>query len=1221
MNKLNKIFYFNNDPFRYGEIDTSGNTLLTGTNGAGKSTAMRSVLFFYGVKNSSDLGLKKSDGKKLWRDYFYPTENSYTFFQYTGLHHEMLVMTYRHKNKLLYRFIKLNSQDTLSLKETVLESNKALMPKELLNLFTQKGYEVSEAITNAETYKAILYGQANSKTHPKFTQYALMKTQGDYNLIAKVLPEVFLNSSIRSRTIESAIANSYESDSDINLSQMHSQIIDTMKQYSSIVAFKDELPSRKKLEKELNQLTSQQERLFTSISNFMMSFNHYKSILPALHKKLELETQKNEQLCNDGQEHINKVNAERDKLLGSSKKLDGQLESAEKIADKFKDKDMPSIIEKVESLQEIEKLISNLQKQLDTITGEQGQITQKFSKLRENTRKESITRIEKRVQAEDDKRAKSEKLKSELRETLKQDTKSIKLQFKEKSVLLEKDVKQAEERYTSASNTKLLLNINQFNQKLLAEELALQKNSEEIQNSKHALELNKSTITATIKDRELISQKISQINNESNRIYEEYKKHINLQIQEQEKLLSPSEGSLLSFIRSQGEEGYDSVITSITKDSVLLQSDLEPSDSKLGQNDFFGITLKTENLKPSSYSLEYIKNTIASLVKKKEAKKESEEERIAPLLKELTRKENAKSQELLRLNEIGNRLESKLLSLESTNIKLQDSCVALSKSAKENFELAQQEVNAELAQSKKSLDLTKRLLNEHISALSDRLLEIEKNTDFQLQALEKDDLKRKEEYGLFRKEMELQLTKTLQEIDELENTALSDEGIDKQKVISLKNNIKEQENAHKKISKFKQIADEYSYNKEIISSIPQLQAKVKEAAKQYRDANNYAVSEKQKQEALETKQNKLVNALHTEIREAEFQINGVQEKIEQNGIELEKFDNNPLEFNLSEDLRDDIHNISNLQRLIEKSIEEISKIVQRVESKLGEHFMDPNNAIFKFHKGYGGDEIIAAAQDMISFAVDGRFDDAKILVARQIKMVYSIVSDNYLDLIKKSDNVSSLITKINKQLKTSIENIEIIRNIEMKYEPIIDPVLSALQEITSIDLPIGTQGSLFSTNNDSKTYTQILKAFEKLIDSLSKDKRNKIGIVDTFEVQFRVNERGEDSGWVKSRETIGSTGTTIIVKSLTYIALLYTVLKIAKRDENSMFHVLLDEIGTLAQGNMRKIVEFANERNILFLNAAPDSKIPDKFKNIYYFKPIGKKSKIIQVAQRHEVKS
>ncbi len=1216
MNRLNKITYFNNDPFSFGEIDVSGNTLLTGTNGVGKSTAMRSVLFFYGVsKSASGLGIKKSQGNKVWREYFYPSENSYTFYQYTGLHHEVLLMTYRVKNTIQYRFIKLDDKDELSLKDIVLSGNTALLPKELLSVFSERGYKVSESISKAETYKTILYGNVDANHRSSFKNYALMKTKGDYNLIAKVLPEIFLNSSIDSGTIESTIANSFESDSDISLVQIHSQILDTMKQYNTIVAFDNEASSRKKVEKELNNIMSERSGLFSLVSQFMKSYKHYKDSLPEIQSKLETENESFSQLCALGKESSAERNIKRDEALSSDNVLKSQLETALETQGKYKDKDMPDLISKVESIEGIVNNIKNITLQLETITGEQGEITKKFSKQRDEIRDDIISRKEKRLIEEDSAKESSEEQVVSINEDFKETISSLKGKLKEEYSRLSKSLSDERSKNKQLTESNIRLSIKQFNEELLEQTQFLENNSAEIQNINHSIELNKSSINTGIKSRELVERDIQKINDDSNGIYEAFKDKIDEQILVQRKLLAPDEQSLLAFIRRQSSDN-DSIITSLTKDSVLLQCDLEPMQSEVNGGDFFGIKLQTENLESSNYSIDSINEKVSALTKTRELKKEKEEERIVPLLKELVRKEKAKSQEIQQLNSSRNVLDSKLLSLEALNIELTDRCTQLQISSQEEFQKAVEKSNSELQDSAKSLALAEQLLNQFNEKQESEIQKIEQNKESALEVIRDAARERNAKYNTFKSDIEKELSDTLGNIDTLENEALSSEGVDEKKIEALKESISKLKIALREAKELEITVNEYKYDKDTIDSIPLRESNSSEATKEFNKLNNLCVSENNKQSAKEKKAQSSINALIEKIGNVEFQLNGMDERIEDYAIEREEFDIKQNGIQISDNLHKLVNSIAISQRVIEKNVGTLNELIQRIESKLGEYYIDSSKAIFRFHRGYREAEVLDAARDMVSFASDGRFSDAKILVARQIKMVYGIVSEHYTELIKESDKVSLLVSKINRQLKSAIENIEIIRNIEMRYTPTLDPVLSSLQEITSIELPIGTHGTLFSRDNGEKAYSQILKAFDSLIDHLSRDKRDKIGIVDTFQVDFRVDERGKDSGWVRSRETIGSTGTTIIVKSLTYIALLDTVLTMAKRDDDSMIHVLLDEIGTLAQGNMRKIVEYANERNILFLNAAPDSKIPDKFKNIYYFKLIGRKSKVLRVAKR-----
>jgi len=98
--------------------------------------------------------------------------------------------------------------------------------------------------------------------------------------------------------------------------------------------------------------------------------------------------------------------------------------------------------------------------------------------------------------------------------------------------------------------------------------------------------------------------------------------------------------------------------------------------------------------------------------------------------------------------------------------------------------------------------------------------------------------------------------------------------------------------------------------------------------------------------------------------------------------------------------------------------------------------------------------------------------------------------------------------------------------------------------------------------------------------------------------------------WTSSKGDIGSTGTYVIVTTLSYLALLSSVIEKIQTDANKEvpIHVMLDEIGMIERNNMRQIVNFANENGLLFLNAAPNSQAQDVYKYIYVYKISGNKS-------------
>ncbi|MGL5732257.1 MAG: hypothetical protein ACRCX5_14205, partial [Bacteroidales bacterium] len=81
-----------------------------------------------------------------------------------------------------------------------------------------------------------------------------------------------------------------------------------------------------------------------------------------------------------------------------------------------------------------------------------------------------------------------------------------------------------------------------------------------------------------------------------------------------------------------------------------------------------------------------------------------------------------------------------------------------------------------------------------------------------------------------------------------------------------------------------------------------------------------------------------------------------------------------------------------------------------------------------------------------------------------------------------------------------------------------------------------------------------------------------------------------DSGWVEKLSNVGSEGTDVLVKAMINIMLLNVFKERAsKRFSDFKLHCMMDEIGKLHPNNVRGILEFANQRNILLINGSPTS--------------------------------
>ena len=78
MKYLNKIIFINSANIPYAEISVDGNVHFTGTQGVGKSTVLRALLFFYNA-DKQHLGIQQ--GQKSFDEFYFRQSNSYILYE------------------------------------------------------------------------------------------------------------------------------------------------------------------------------------------------------------------------------------------------------------------------------------------------------------------------------------------------------------------------------------------------------------------------------------------------------------------------------------------------------------------------------------------------------------------------------------------------------------------------------------------------------------------------------------------------------------------------------------------------------------------------------------------------------------------------------------------------------------------------------------------------------------------------------------------------------------------------------------------------------------------------------------------------------------------------------------------------------------------------------------------------------------------------------------
>ena len=112
--------------------------------------------------------------------------------------------------------------------------------------------------------------------------------------------------------------------------------------------------------------------------------------------------------------------------------------------------------------------------------------------------------------------------------------------------------------------------------------------------------------------------------------------------------------------------------------------------------------------------------------------------------------------------------------------------------------------------------------------------------------------------------------------------------------------------------------------------------------------------------------------------------------------------------------------------------------------------------------------------------------------------------------------------------------------------------------------------------------------------------RSCLTLSDTFQLQFRIVENDNDTGWVEKIANVGSDGTDILVKAMVNIMLINVFKeKVSRKFGEFRIHCMMDEIGKLHPNNVKGILDFANSRNILLINSSPTTYNVSVYKYTY----------------------
>lgn len=1185
MQQLNKIILMNSATIPYQEFMLDGNIHFIGTQGVGKSTVLRAILFFY-TADSRRLGISKE--QKPFADYYFPYVNSYIVYEVARPDRTFCVWLQRRQNRLVFRFI-----DGAYNRDMFIDERKVVTEDAVIKKHLAKGVKVERQFSNKEFLDTI-YGAKR-----EMRRYSLLESSA-YQNIPRTISNIFMNSSLDASFIKQTIIHSLTDDPHvINLDTNRHHLETAQKDYQDVLEYKKHEKKAQNIVRAYERLLAIEETMKALAWQTGASYNN------SLQEMKNLEYQLNEK-----QHEIDNKKTEREKAESNARKEINSLnkslgveqeniKKANKLKKEYEEHNIGKILAENQKKPQYQSERDQKAQMLNNLTLKHQDAEQSFEYAIKDV-ENKLSRDKEYFQQEvADEKERFYERKAELYESytnylqnfddeyggqigqVREQINNINLEIRD----LDNRLKNIHEKLYFAEE-----------RQKLDEEIGQKQKDEAVKREQSGQK--EQQIKSIRKDWENSLEKIenqyhSKINEASEKI-----KHLRQQKADLEQKLKKYSATLIEFLDRQKPDWRDD-IGKIIHEDLLLRTDLYPDKGQ--GNDLFGIKLNLQQLSSTQLSRSYLEdelNSVKSELEKWNKSLQSLQQELEDEKTKIKKKYNKKVKDLQDshkqnqhdLEQLGIRLEH----LKNERAKL--------------FEKAEEQRKADTKQAK-----------DERAAKEQKLKELLDSENEYRQALKekKDSLRREQKKKIddLKKKRDASIAKSRQEIKRLEKQADNEkESLNQQRHKALKEKGVDTDT----LSKLEQQRDELDEKLEWLAEKSTLIAHYQKDYKEYiAKIDEFQQNRKFLDEKIKRRQENLDKRLKIfdrEIDRLQKELNNLHNSQKHHKGQIEYMETEFRLHGLYTDYKgfienSDIYSEDMVRNLAGKLLEEDRKkageqnsLLEKVSQFTG-NFSEDNILQFPVRIQTSA-ESMGFADDLKKFINNQQILDFEKEVNQKYAMVLENIGKETDALLENEEHVHSVIRKINQDFKNS-NFVGVVRSIEMRIKESDNPlvqVLKAIREFRENNPYIYGKPNLFSGEDKEKQDREAVKLLEELYNRMNQQKERKIRLENAFELEFRIRENENDTDWVNRLANVGSNGTDVLVKSMIYINLLNIFKKKeTRKTDDSKLHCLIDEVGVLHDTNVKGLIDFATARNINLVNGSPNSHNEEDYKHIYQF--------------------
>lgn len=1200
MRYLNKIVFLNSAHVPYAEVKVDGNVHFIGTQGVGKSTLLRAVLFFY---NADKLRLGIPKEKKKFDPFYLPFANSYIIYEVMRENGAYSVVVTKSMGRAAYRFV----DAPYSREWFVNEDNEVLADWPEIRKRIPADIDSTSLIIDYYEFRDIIFGNNRNPKMVPFRKYAIVESS-NYQNIPRTIQNVFLNSKLDADFIKDTIIRSMsDDDQSINLTYYRSQIDVFEQEYHDVMLWVK--PNRNgvvevrrqagKVIDAYRSLLYQQKLVEEGRAELNFAEKEARQALPVLDGQIKEAEERVNHANRMMAEARRKHDEERDVLVGRTATLSAKLKE---VAGKRRDYEQKGIEEVKRRVAQEEALGQELESQKKTLaelTDTHKDVMLKYSRLTETLERDfkdfESARREEMLEKREQFGARKDRLYARMRD---QEV-MVNQWYEEKREELNGQVLQAEKMISELKLRRTRVSLTQHYADKIQEcsaELERLKQEE----TAAAMEIDRLKLEGD-RLRQKASAEVSKKEWEAKAAMEELRQQrecLKREIAELQELFDSRKGSLCEWLE-KNKPGWRENIGKVADEKLILYSQhLKPELAEGMDDACFGVRLRLDNVERELRTPEQLKAEMEEKQQQDEVlvqqldrmvqKLEETKSKIKKKYKTLTR-EISERQHLLEAQHL--LYPARLKELEAEGVTWQRKEEEWKKEQLEDIDrqmLEQQQLQLQTAETQERLaeERNRRLQQAEADRKAEEL-QAEKERDEEIRRLN-------EMVAARRTELEVKIA----EIRQSQHQELDGKGADTAVIGSCQQRIDEIGRELKYIGEMRSFVSDYEKDKrELFDREPQFEEEKKACEAQLADLDKRYAQEQ--------------GTLKQELDAAAEDCNGKKtaaEELRKDVKKLEDFKADaklcpPESFTTKEKATK-----KGCGKIIEQLISRILTIkgdtdeFKKSVNQFSGNFTTKNTFNFATSLNTVTDYYDFAA-NLCEFVEDDKIAEYQHRISERYTNIIQRISKETGDLTRNESEIHKTIRAINNDF-VERNFAGVIRSIELRALPSDDKLMQLLLEIKEFNeqqqfnmggLDLFTQDTRLEMNEKAVRY---LYAFSRLLKT--ETGRKSLVLSDTFNLQFRVVENDNDTGWVEKIANVGSDGTDILVKAMVNIMLINVFKEKASRKFGDFkLHCMMDEIGKLHPNNVKGILDFANCRNILLINSSPTTYNVEDYKYTY----------------------